>query len=67
MKLLRALLTKLYFSAHKPFKKEGRAKLSKEAYTQHDFSRVMADMRLIAQDLNYTTKRALDQYGQSSY
>ena len=67
MKSLRSLFTKLYFSAHKHFKKEGRAKLSKEAYTQHDFSRVMADMRLIGQDLNNTTKRALDQYGQSSY
>ena len=67
MKSLRSLFTKLYFSVRKPVSKDGRTKLSKEAYTQHDFSRVMADMRLIGQDLNNTTKRALDQYGQSSY
>ncbi len=67
MKSLRSLFTKLYFSVRKPVSKDGRAKLSKEAYTQHDFSRVMADMRLIGQDLDNTTKRTLDQYGQSSH
>jgi len=67
VKFLRALFTKLYFSTHKPFIKNSRARLSNETYTQHDFSRVIADMRLIGQDLNHTTKRTLDQYGQSSY
>jgi hypothetical protein len=67
VKSLRALFTKLYFSAHKPFTKNSRARLSNETYTQHDFSRVIADMRLVGQDLNNTTKRTLDQYGQSSY
>jgi|APCry1669190646_1035306.scaffolds.fasta_scaffold94227_1 hypothetical protein len=67
MKSLRTLLAKLYFSTHRPLIKKPRATLNKEAYTQHDFSRVIGDMRLIGQDLDTTTKRALDQYGQSSY